>query len=135
MRLFPVVSRSMYFHVHIISILVVVALNPKNKSRKASSSSSLTSMLQCQPVHSNNNDKIASPPPLPPTHTFLVSGSQFIECPSLPPSLPGTPISSSSQQGSRGHSLSDDSSGGIRASRVGQQLIKHTHTHAHTYVN
>lgn len=58
---FPVVCRSMYFHVHIISILVAVALNPEHKRRKASSSSSSSSMcpLQCQPVHSNNNDKLA----------------------------------------------------------------------------
>lgn len=57
-----VVSRSMYFHVHVVSILVALALKPKHKSRKDSSSSSLSSMcpLQSQPVHSNNNDdKIA----------------------------------------------------------------------------
>uniref|UniRef100_H3CW63 Membrane bound O-acyltransferase domain containing 1 n=1 Tax=Tetraodon nigroviridis TaxID=99883 RepID=H3CW63_TETNG len=36
--------RSMYFHVHIISILVAVALKPQHKSSKASSSSSPSAM-------------------------------------------------------------------------------------------
>lgn len=48
----------MYFHVHVISILVAVVLNPKHKSGKVSSLSSMCP-LQSQPVHTNNNDKIA----------------------------------------------------------------------------
>ncbi|CAN9513997.1 unnamed protein product [Ophioblennius macclurei] len=67
--------RSMYFHVHIISILVAIALHRKHKPREpsasteklpsvSSSSSSSSSSLSapgsagCQPVHSNNNDKV-----------------------------------------------------------------------------
>ncbi|XP_056900660.1 lysophospholipid acyltransferase 1 isoform X2 [Takifugu flavidus] len=54
--------RSMYFHVHVISILAAVALQPKHKSRetRTSSSSSLSSVspVQCQPDLSNNNGKI-----------------------------------------------------------------------------
>ncbi|XP_038131852.1 lysophospholipid acyltransferase 1 [Cyprinodon tularosa] len=57
--------RSMYFHVHIISILAAVALHRKQKPRDPSatkltppSSSSSSSSAQCQPVPSNNNDKI-----------------------------------------------------------------------------
>ncbi|TNN02346.1 hypothetical protein fugu_009833 [Takifugu bimaculatus] len=54
--------RSMYFHVHVISILAAVALQPKHKSRetRTSSSSSLSSVspVQCQPDLSNNNSKI-----------------------------------------------------------------------------
>ncbi|XP_068999297.1 lysophospholipid acyltransferase 1 [Embiotoca jacksoni] len=60
--------RSMYFHVHIISILAAIALHRKHKPREPfastkafssiSSSSSLSALAQCQPVHSNNNDKV-----------------------------------------------------------------------------
>ncbi|XP_028281512.1 lysophospholipid acyltransferase 1 [Parambassis ranga] len=67
--------RSMYFHVHIISILAAVALrrkqNPRDPSASAtnsktfsstssssSSSSSVSCPAKCQPVHSNNNDKV-----------------------------------------------------------------------------
>uniref|UniRef100_A0A1A7ZVM8 Membrane bound O-acyltransferase domain containing 1 n=2 Tax=Nothobranchius furzeri TaxID=105023 RepID=A0A1A7ZVM8_NOTFU len=54
--------RSMYFHVHIISVLAAVALHRKHKptedSKSASSSSSAPSSSQCQPVHSNNNKKV-----------------------------------------------------------------------------
>ncbi|XP_008298018.1 lysophospholipid acyltransferase 1 [Stegastes partitus] len=56
--------RSMYFHVHIISILAAVALHRKHKPREPSatkafsSSSSAPCSAQCQPVHSNNNDKV-----------------------------------------------------------------------------
>lgn len=58
--------RSMYFHVHIISILAVIALHWKQKPREPSattktfSSASFSSSCsaQCQPVHSNNNDKV-----------------------------------------------------------------------------
>ncbi|MED6261602.1 hypothetical protein ATANTOWER_007393 [Ataeniobius toweri] len=63
--------RSMYFHVHIISILAAVALHRKHKPREASaaknsappvslssSSSTAACPTQCQPVHSNNNDKV-----------------------------------------------------------------------------
>ncbi|XP_041844990.1 lysophospholipid acyltransferase 1 isoform X2 [Melanotaenia boesemani] len=60
--------RSMYFHVHIISILAAIALSQKHKPREpsattksfppVSSSSSSPCSAQCQPVHSNNNDKL-----------------------------------------------------------------------------
>ncbi|KAM9310436.1 lysophospholipid acyltransferase 1 [Pholidichthys leucotaenia] len=58
--------RSMYFHVHIISILAAVALHCKHKPRdpsttaKASSSSSSSTpwSAQGQPVYSNNNGKV-----------------------------------------------------------------------------
>ncbi|XP_026149360.1 lysophospholipid acyltransferase 1 [Mastacembelus armatus] len=61
--------RSMYFHVHIISILAAIALHQKHKPREPSattktfssaSSSSISSSCsaQCQPAHSNNNDKV-----------------------------------------------------------------------------
>ncbi|XP_037309065.2 lysophospholipid acyltransferase 1 isoform X2 [Pungitius pungitius] len=62
--------RSMYFHVHIISILAVIALHWKHKPSKppattkrfssssSSSSSSSPGSAQCQPVHSNNIDKV-----------------------------------------------------------------------------
>ncbi|KAM3614730.1 uncharacterized protein V6R79_018570 [Siganus canaliculatus] len=59
--------RSMYFHVHIISILAAIALHKKHKPREplattktssSTSSSSSSCPTQCQPVHSNNNDKI-----------------------------------------------------------------------------
>ncbi|XP_014850217.1 PREDICTED: lysophospholipid acyltransferase 1 [Poecilia mexicana] len=63
--------RSMYFHVHIISILAAVVLHQKHKPRELSatnklappSSSSSSSpaaacSARCQPVHSNNNDKV-----------------------------------------------------------------------------
>ncbi|XP_031607670.1 lysophospholipid acyltransferase 1 [Oreochromis aureus] len=55
--------RSMYFHVHIISILAAVALHRKHKPREptttktSSVSSSAPCSAQCQHVHSNNNDK------------------------------------------------------------------------------
>uniref|UniRef100_A0A3P8T9B3 Membrane bound O-acyltransferase domain containing 1 n=1 Tax=Amphiprion percula TaxID=161767 RepID=A0A3P8T9B3_AMPPE len=49
--------RSMYFHVHIISILAAVALHRRHKPREPSASSAPCS-AQCQPVHSNNNDKV-----------------------------------------------------------------------------
>uniref|UniRef100_A0A7N6FKP5 Membrane bound O-acyltransferase domain containing 1 n=1 Tax=Anabas testudineus TaxID=64144 RepID=A0A7N6FKP5_ANATE len=59
--------RSMYFHIHIISILAVIALNWKHKPREpaattktfsSASSFSSPSSDQCQPAHSNNNDKV-----------------------------------------------------------------------------
>ncbi|KAG7474074.1 hypothetical protein JOB18_001900 [Solea senegalensis] len=57
--------RSMYFHMHIISILSVIALHHKHKPRDPTattktppSSSSSSCSHQCQPVHSNNNDKV-----------------------------------------------------------------------------
>ncbi|KAG8010218.1 Lysophospholipid acyltransferase 1 [Nibea albiflora] len=60
--------RSMYFHVHIISILAAIVLHQKHKPREPSATSktlnSTTSSFsspcsaQCQPVHSNNNDKV-----------------------------------------------------------------------------
>uniref|UniRef100_A0A672G924 Membrane bound O-acyltransferase domain containing 1 n=1 Tax=Salarias fasciatus TaxID=181472 RepID=A0A672G924_SALFA len=55
--------RSMYFHVHIISILAAVALHRKHKPREPSASVSSSSLSApgsagCQPVHSNNNDKV-----------------------------------------------------------------------------
>lgn len=65
-----VFPRSMYFHVHIISILAAFALHRKQKPKEpsatsktfssASASSSFSSSCppQCQPVHSNNNDKV-----------------------------------------------------------------------------
>lgn len=54
--------RSMYFHVHIISILAAVALHRKHKPREpttktSSVSSSAPCSAQCQHVHANNNDK------------------------------------------------------------------------------
>ncbi|XP_061572410.1 lysophospholipid acyltransferase 1 [Cololabis saira] len=55
---------SMYFHVHIISILAAIVLHQKHKPRKPSAtpksfpSSSDSCSAQCQPVHSNNNDKV-----------------------------------------------------------------------------
>ncbi|XP_068180184.1 lysophospholipid acyltransferase 1 [Antennarius striatus] len=53
--------RSMYFHVHIISILTAIVLHQKHKPREpCATSKSLVSSscsTQCQPVHSNNNDK------------------------------------------------------------------------------
>uniref|UniRef100_A0A8D3C8M6 Membrane bound O-acyltransferase domain containing 1 n=1 Tax=Scophthalmus maximus TaxID=52904 RepID=A0A8D3C8M6_SCOMX len=59
--------RSMYFHMHIISILAAIALRRTHKAREPcasaktlSSASSLSPSrsAQCQPVHSNNNDKV-----------------------------------------------------------------------------
>ncbi|KAM4568230.1 lysophospholipid acyltransferase 1 [Fundulus diaphanus] len=63
--------RSMYFHVHVISILAAVALHLKHKPREPSatnkspppvsssaSSSSAACSAQCQAVHSNNNEKV-----------------------------------------------------------------------------
>ncbi|KAK1895199.1 Lysophospholipid acyltransferase 1 [Dissostichus eleginoides] len=60
--------RSMYFHVHIISILAVIALHQKHKPSElsatnktcssSSSSSSSPCPAQCQPIHSNNNNKV-----------------------------------------------------------------------------
>ncbi|CAG6015844.1 unnamed protein product [Menidia menidia] len=61
--------RSMYFYVHIISILAAVSLSWKHKPREPSattnsfhsaSSSSLSApcTAKCQPFHSNNNDKV-----------------------------------------------------------------------------
>ncbi|KAM7420422.1 hypothetical protein PAMA_014915 [Pampus argenteus] len=60
--------RSMYFHVHIISILAAIVLHRKHKPKEpsdttkvfspASSSLSSSCLAQCQPVHSNNNDKV-----------------------------------------------------------------------------
>nr|XP_020490241.1 lysophospholipid acyltransferase 1 [Labrus bergylta] len=61
--------RSMYFHVHIISILAAIALHGKHKPEElsttktrssSSSSSSLSSSCpaECQPVHSINNNKV-----------------------------------------------------------------------------
>ncbi|XP_040020282.2 lysophospholipid acyltransferase 1 [Gasterosteus aculeatus] len=61
--------RSMYFHIHIISILAVIGLHWNHKpsepsattERFSSSSSSFSSSpcsAQCQPVHSNNIDKV-----------------------------------------------------------------------------
>ncbi|XP_043973349.1 lysophospholipid acyltransferase 1 isoform X2 [Gambusia affinis] len=60
--------RSMYFHVHIISILAAVVLHQKHKPREpsatnkppptSSSSSAAACSAQCQPVHSNNNGKV-----------------------------------------------------------------------------
>lgn len=55
--------RSMYFHVHIISILAASALHWKHKPKKpfaATKTLPSTSSLaaECQPVYSNNNDKV-----------------------------------------------------------------------------
>uniref|UniRef100_A0A3P9P2G2 Membrane bound O-acyltransferase domain containing 1 n=1 Tax=Poecilia reticulata TaxID=8081 RepID=A0A3P9P2G2_POERE len=64
--------RSMYFHVHIISILAAVVLHQKHKPREpnatnkpaptsscsSSSFSAAACSARCQPVHSNNNDKV-----------------------------------------------------------------------------
>lgn len=56
-------SRSMYFHVHIISVLAAVTLHQKPWGKSAtsknfpSSSSSSSYPEQCKPVHTNNNDK------------------------------------------------------------------------------
>ncbi|TMS11419.1 Lysophospholipid acyltransferase 1 [Larimichthys crocea] len=61
--------RSMYFHVHIISILAAIILHQKHKPREPSATSktlnstttssfSSPCSAQCQPVHSNNNDKV-----------------------------------------------------------------------------
>lgn len=51
--------RSMYFHMHIISILAAVALHRKHNPREPSASNKLSSISsQAQHVHSNNNDKI-----------------------------------------------------------------------------
>ncbi|CAJ1061797.1 Lysophospholipid acyltransferase 1 [Xyrichtys novacula] len=60
--------RSMYFHVHIISILAAIALHRKHKPREPSATtktlSSTSSFLsapcsaECPPVYSNNNDKV-----------------------------------------------------------------------------
>lgn len=55
--------RSMYFHVHIISILAAVALHRKHKPREPSATNksvppASSSSAACQPVHSNNNDKV-----------------------------------------------------------------------------
>uniref|UniRef100_A0A8C4F8N8 Membrane bound O-acyltransferase domain containing 1 n=1 Tax=Dicentrarchus labrax TaxID=13489 RepID=A0A8C4F8N8_DICLA len=58
--------RSMYFHVHIISILAAIALHHKHKPREPSATTktfspspfSSSCSAQCQPVHSNNNDKV-----------------------------------------------------------------------------
>lgn len=63
----------MYFHVHIISILAAIALHRKHKTRDPSattkrfslaSSFSSSCSAQCQPVHSNNNDKVDWKAPL-----------------------------------------------------------------------
>uniref|UniRef100_A0A3Q3WQ63 Uncharacterized protein n=1 Tax=Mola mola TaxID=94237 RepID=A0A3Q3WQ63_MOLML len=54
--------RSMYFHVHIISILAAIALNQKHKPRETSATTerfpfSSSCPAPCQPVHSTNNNK------------------------------------------------------------------------------
>lgn len=48
----------MYFHVHIISILAAIALHQEHKPREPSTATKSFSSAQCQPVHSNNNDKV-----------------------------------------------------------------------------
>lgn len=58
----------MYFHVHIVSILAAIALHQKHKPRETCASSkafpsSSSCQEQCQPVHSNNNDKVDWTPP------------------------------------------------------------------------
>ena len=53
----PLFLRSMYFHVHIISILAAICLHQKHKAREPSATTD-THSAQCQPVHSNNNDKV-----------------------------------------------------------------------------
>lgn len=51
--------RSMYFHMHIISILAAFVLHRKHKARDPSATTkTFPSSAQCQPVHSNNNDKL-----------------------------------------------------------------------------
>ncbi|XP_013869698.1 lysophospholipid acyltransferase 1 isoform X2 [Austrofundulus limnaeus] len=53
--------RSMYFHVHILSLLAAVALHRNQKPRETSTSvspASSSSSAQLQPVHSNNNVKV-----------------------------------------------------------------------------
>ncbi|XP_047455297.1 lysophospholipid acyltransferase 1 [Mugil cephalus] len=61
--------RSMFFYVHIISILAAIGFHWKHKPRKpsattktfsafSSTSCAASCSAQCQPVHSNNNDKI-----------------------------------------------------------------------------
>ncbi|XP_068615563.1 lysophospholipid acyltransferase 1 [Brachionichthys hirsutus] len=54
--------RSMYYHVHIISILAVIVLHQKHKPREAFATSksfvSSSGSARCQPVYSNNNDKM-----------------------------------------------------------------------------
>lgn len=84
---FPSVSpRSMYFHVHIVSILAAIALHQKHKPREtcastktfpSSSPSSSPCPVQCQPIHSNNNDKVdwTPPPHLTPPSTSRHSKS------------------------------------------------------------
>ncbi|XP_037129658.1 lysophospholipid acyltransferase 1 isoform X1 [Syngnathus acus] len=52
--------RSMYFHMHILSILAVIVLHPKFKSKVISAITKATthiSFSQCLSVHCNNNDK------------------------------------------------------------------------------
>ncbi|XP_054636805.1 lysophospholipid acyltransferase 1 isoform X2 [Dunckerocampus dactyliophorus] len=55
--------RSMYFHVHIISLVAVIVLHPKCKSKapkanaKPTDSLSASCLPQCLPLHCNNNDE------------------------------------------------------------------------------
>nr|XP_057909593.1 lysophospholipid acyltransferase 1 [Doryrhamphus excisus] len=51
--------RSMYFHVHVISLVAVIVLRPKRKSKagKTTDSQSASRPPRCLPLHCNNNEE------------------------------------------------------------------------------
>lgn len=49
--------KSMYFHVHILSFLAAFVLHRKHNPRDHSASDKSSASSQCQPPHSNNNNK------------------------------------------------------------------------------